>query len=62
MEVTLSPEQMREAARAGVKLLNAETTLIPGDLRHPLATLEIMLDGIALGKGTVVSPEPPKVE
>lgn len=59
---TLSPQQVQEAAGAGIGFFNMKSTLIPGDIRRQIAVLEAVLQGIATGNLQVVSPQPVQVE
>lgn len=50
-------DRIKKAASAGVALLNRDTTLVPGSMRHTLAFLEAVLLGLAEGRLLVVAPE-----
>ena len=60
--VSLSAQQVEQAASAGVDLLGRETTLIPGNLREQLAVLEVILRGITSGTLVVVTLQQLAVE
>lgn len=59
---SITPQQVAEAAGAGVTFLNLDTTLIPGNLRRQLAVLEVVLQNVANGRAQVVTPQPLPVE
>jgi hypothetical protein len=61
-DVNISPDQIHGAARAGVNLLNRDSTLVPGSLRQQLAVLELILGNILNGRFMVVSSMPVEVE
>lgn len=49
MNNTITAGQVRQAAAAGVYLLNRETTMIPAHLKRPISLLEALLVGVENG-------------
>ena len=45
--IDISPERVAPIAQAGLRLLNLETTLVPGNLRAQIGVLEVYLSGLA---------------
>ena len=60
--VEISPQQQAMAAQAGIRFLNLETTLIPGNMRKQLDVLEVILGGLANGQLVLASANPDPVE
>lgn len=60
--ITLGHQQIAESANAGLRLLNLETTLIPGTLRRQLDVLEVVLQQLTTGQAILANPQPPQVE
>lgn len=52
----ITEADVKNAAAAGVKVLNHESTAIPGSIRHDIAMLEAILKGIADGNLIVGTP------
>jgi hypothetical protein len=55
-EITITPETLCKAAKAGVTVLNSEGTTIPGNLRFDISILEAVLTAIAEGRLVVGTP------
>jgi len=60
--ISMSAQQIQQAADAGIAWMGLETTLMPGNLRQQLAVLEVVLQGVVAGKLAVVSPQQLAVE
>lgn len=60
--MNISPQQVVQAANAGIQLLNAPSTMIPGPLRAQLGVLEVVLDGIRQGQLAVAPVRQTPVE
>ena len=60
--IDISPEKVAPIAAAGIRFLNLETTLLPGNLKQQLAVLEVFLAGLSTGELLLATPAPPPVE
>lgn len=60
--VEMTPQQVAQAAGAGLTLFSLDTTLIPGNLRQQVAVLEVVLQGVASGQAVVVSRDQLQVQ
>ena len=60
--ISMSAQQIQQAATAGLDFLGRETTLWPGNLHKQLAVLEVILQGVMAGKLIVVTPQQVAVE
>lgn len=58
----ISQQQVAEAAAAGLRLFDLDTTLVPGNLRKRIGVLELILQELATGRAVVGQPEQPKVQ
>ena len=56
-KINITDEQMVGAIQGGLKFLNLETTLIPGNLKKQLAVLEVVLVGLSQGAMVIASPD-----
>lgn len=59
---TISPDQIADAAAAGVEMLQLDTTLVPGNLRKRIGLLELILQQVARGHATLANPDQKPVE
>ncbi len=60
--IDISPEKIGPIAAAGIRFLNLETTLLPGNLKQQLAVLEVLLSGLAAGELVLATPPRAPVE
>lgn len=60
--MNVSNQQIIGAASAGVRFINLESTLIPGNIRKQVSVLEMILTGVATGNLVVVSPDQLQVQ
>lgn len=60
--IDISPGRVQPIAAAGVRFMNLESTLIPGNLKNQLAVLEVLLSGLSAGELLLAPPAPPAVE
>ena len=60
--IDISPEKVGPIAAAGIRFLNLETTLIPGNLKQQLAVLEVFLTGLTQGELILATPAQATVE
>ncbi len=60
--IDISPESVKPIAAAGIRFLNMETTLIPGNIKQQLAVLEVFLGGLGTGELVLATPHRVPVE
>ena len=60
--IDISPPTVAAVAAAGVRFLNLETTLLPGNLKKQLAVLEVYLTGLSQGQLLLATPATDPVE
>ena len=60
--IDISPASVGPIASAGIRFLNLETTLIPGNLKQQLAVLEVFLGGLGTGELMLATPPRAPVE
>lgn len=60
--IDISPEKVGPIAAAGIRFLNLETTLLPGNLKQQLAVLEVLLSGLSRGELVLATPPRAPVE
>ncbi len=60
--IDISPANVGPIAAAGIRFLNLETTLIPGNLKQQLAVLEVFLGGLSTAELVLATPPRAPVE